>query len=323
MLYLFLATIPEPRVIGTGLDPSWRYALHRAALEGMTFGRDIVFSYGPMGYLTTMVALGDTFVAVQRFQLLVHCLFLGLLLIEIRARPERGQRWMLAAGGLFPYVMNRCETDYVFLWSFLLLVTSRRLASPERARRWALPLGMAAGFALTTKFTLGICSLAALLLVLVAGAVRALYRRQGRWAACAALVGELCQRGFDHRIDGCIRPQRFRRCRGDRGGILECVIIRRALHVLDAANVESVAGRHVGPAGVHDPQHLSHFAGPHRTRPRRIPAGLMRRNARLQQVVDDLVLVAEMVTELAWIDFLHPLPRQVIHRDSAALPDHG
>jgi hypothetical protein len=35
----------------TGLDPSWRAGLHVAAVEGLDFGRDLVFTYGPLGFL--------------------------------------------------------------------------------------------------------------------------------------------------------------------------------------------------------------------------------------------------------------------------------
>jgi hypothetical protein len=34
-----------------GLDPSWHAALHLAAQRGLHFGSDLVFSYGPLGYL--------------------------------------------------------------------------------------------------------------------------------------------------------------------------------------------------------------------------------------------------------------------------------
>ena len=40
------------RPITTGLDPSWRQALHMAAQEGIRFGSDLVFTYGPLGFLS-------------------------------------------------------------------------------------------------------------------------------------------------------------------------------------------------------------------------------------------------------------------------------
>lgn len=37
---------------GPGIDPSYGYALTEATREGLAFGKDIVFTYGPLGFLT-------------------------------------------------------------------------------------------------------------------------------------------------------------------------------------------------------------------------------------------------------------------------------
>lgn len=47
-LYLCLAPLPPPPV-GTGIDPSWVWALNLAHRDHLTFGQDIVFTYGPLG----------------------------------------------------------------------------------------------------------------------------------------------------------------------------------------------------------------------------------------------------------------------------------
>src|SRR5579871_4375598 len=36
---------------GTGLDASWRLGLNLAHSQGLVAGRDIIFTYGPLGYL--------------------------------------------------------------------------------------------------------------------------------------------------------------------------------------------------------------------------------------------------------------------------------
>src|SRR6266849_2358442 len=38
--------------IGTGLDPSWVWGINAFRPAGFRFGRDVIFSYGPLGYLT-------------------------------------------------------------------------------------------------------------------------------------------------------------------------------------------------------------------------------------------------------------------------------
>lgn len=50
--YTALISLPLPhRRFETGLDPSWMLGLNWAHAEGLVAGRDIVFSYGPLGYL--------------------------------------------------------------------------------------------------------------------------------------------------------------------------------------------------------------------------------------------------------------------------------
>ena len=49
---IFLIVIPSlPHPLGTGLDASWAFGLNMGHFDRMIFGRDIVFTYGPLGYL--------------------------------------------------------------------------------------------------------------------------------------------------------------------------------------------------------------------------------------------------------------------------------
>ena len=43
----------------TEFDPSWRYFLNIANVEGLKFGRDIYFTYGPLGYLCLLMKLPE------------------------------------------------------------------------------------------------------------------------------------------------------------------------------------------------------------------------------------------------------------------------
>lgn len=81
-----------------GLDPSWIAALHMAASDGLDFGRDVLFTYGPLGYLTVprlyvgwTTALGALFVLAMQA-------ILALLIIQ-RLRQFAGI--VVAAIGTF------------------------------------------------------------------------------------------------------------------------------------------------------------------------------------------------------------------------------
>jgi len=74
---VWLATVPGQTVLLTlavclsippvfstpptiGLDPSWNLSLQLAAINGKVFGREFVFTYGPLGYLLTQAAVSKT-----------------------------------------------------------------------------------------------------------------------------------------------------------------------------------------------------------------------------------------------------------------------
>lgn len=50
--WLLFACIPTPPVAGgAGIDASWVWALNMAAAKGLIYGKDIAFTYGPLGHL--------------------------------------------------------------------------------------------------------------------------------------------------------------------------------------------------------------------------------------------------------------------------------
>ncbi len=82
-LWMALAMVPmPPQPPGTGLDASWAHALNLAHAQNLIFGRDVVFTFGPLGYLYNPVpGLAEPFLALACIWA-VHGLFLiGVLLI--------------------------------------------------------------------------------------------------------------------------------------------------------------------------------------------------------------------------------------------------
>ncbi|MEO7415411.1 MAG: hypothetical protein ABIZ81_18865, partial [Opitutaceae bacterium] len=56
LLWLSLIKLPDPP--STGLDASWRMVISYAVDHGLQFGKDITFTYGPMGYLLSYTYAG-------------------------------------------------------------------------------------------------------------------------------------------------------------------------------------------------------------------------------------------------------------------------
>ena len=53
LLWVAVAALPTPpALLGIGLDASWGYALNIAHTQHLVFGKDVAFTYGPLGYLT-------------------------------------------------------------------------------------------------------------------------------------------------------------------------------------------------------------------------------------------------------------------------------
>ena len=73
-LLLIAGTFTFPNVPAPGLDPSWRMALGYFYENGMQFGRDVVFTYGPLGFI-----MGKTYFGLQFWSLIVGQLVLAII----------------------------------------------------------------------------------------------------------------------------------------------------------------------------------------------------------------------------------------------------
>ncbi len=62
-----------------GLDPSWDFAMNYFADKGFKFGSDVIWTYGPMGYLIGSMDIGSNLMQGIIFQLFLWIFFTGLL----------------------------------------------------------------------------------------------------------------------------------------------------------------------------------------------------------------------------------------------------
>ncbi len=62
-----------------GLDQSWVYALNLFAKDGLKFGSDVVFTYGPLGFLANTINIGDNLIIGIFFWLIIYIINLFLL----------------------------------------------------------------------------------------------------------------------------------------------------------------------------------------------------------------------------------------------------
>ncbi|HWQ75297.1 MAG TPA: hypothetical protein VN441_08285 [Syntrophomonas sp.] len=92
---LAVAWLTLPMVIDQvkpGLDPSWRYIINLAGIKGLKFGSDIVFTYGPLGFLCTPENIGHNIAIAAVIYL---CTSLLLLFMLVRALSRfKGKGWI-------------------------------------------------------------------------------------------------------------------------------------------------------------------------------------------------------------------------------------
>lgn len=176
--------------VAPGIDSSWGAALHQATREGLVFGRDVLFTYGPLGFLVdARMYFGDTW-ALAVFAHLTAGLLLAASLLRLL---ERGigllgsalvaaplvmllSRLLLVGSPLLPEVL----VLVVMLWSFEVVLAGGRPVPTSRVL-----LAAAATAAVTTmKLDAGIaCLVLAGYAITVAG-----FRRAGARAAAVELV---------------------------------------------------------------------------------------------------------------------------------------
>jgi len=58
---------------GTGLDPSWMLAMNAAFLRGMIFGKEVIFTYGPLAFLSTRVIDQQMAIVLVFYDLFIAC----------------------------------------------------------------------------------------------------------------------------------------------------------------------------------------------------------------------------------------------------------
>jgi len=123
--------------IAAGLDASWTYGINLAAEQGLIFGRDVLFTYGPFGYLRSPVPIGSNLPKAIIFQLGLH-LGLCALLLLIAAKTKRphalviwafGFSAALALGLSYEYqvvgaaILLACAANHLFSSAWMLLAS--------------------------------------------------------------------------------------------------------------------------------------------------------------------------------------------------------
>ena len=135
LICVIILTFPSLIIdASSNIDLSWFIGLHKATNEGLIYGRDIVFTYGPLGFLTVPVFVNKNLWAYSAvYTLAVYALTLfgcSLYLRKMKANLVKtvifAVIFVVVCGGLFP------GRDFelllsVFIFSYLYTLGKRGL----------------------------------------------------------------------------------------------------------------------------------------------------------------------------------------------------
>ena len=110
--------------MGADLDVSWQAGLAMAARQGLRFGHDVVFTYGPLGFLGTSPNLwsAQTAAATFCFAFATHVAFLRLCVHQLRRL--RSPLLVIATTVLLAVVTRSVPTPELLTTTFLLVALS-------------------------------------------------------------------------------------------------------------------------------------------------------------------------------------------------------
>jgi hypothetical protein len=190
--YFFLAFLQMPVGMAKGLDPSWTYAIARASAEKLIFGKDIIFTCGPFGYLVVFgLALKQHFLSVVGFHVAVHLIFCGLAVAKLIKLKHPFQKVLVALALTVPFLLGISSFENELICTFLIVLSFDSLWKRKYIRWAAVGLGGIAGFCLLTKFTVGVNTLGSLILLLGANLYSSLKSKSDRLISFLAVTDSL------------------------------------------------------------------------------------------------------------------------------------
>ncbi len=146
-----------------GLDESWAWALNAATQTGYIFGKDVVFTYGPLGFLMSPRPIGHNLQWASAFAICIRVIFAALLLIlALSARTRLGFLLFLAGSIVATALGLWDEYFYRIVIGLCLVVASLTLPLAIPA---CVIAGALAPVLLLMKFSIGLTSLSMMAVV--------------------------------------------------------------------------------------------------------------------------------------------------------------
>jgi hypothetical protein len=154
LLSVIVLNFPIPILpMELGLDSSWMAGINFAMYSGLVFGRDIMFTYGPLGFVLVPVDIGSnawlwTAVTAHMVPYGLWWLSIGLVLSHL---DDVTDELLFAIGSFVATYSGSSENVVLFSVVGFLAVAQRR-----GSLTWGLLAAAIAGAALLSKFNVGV-----------------------------------------------------------------------------------------------------------------------------------------------------------------------
>ncbi|MCZ8243873.1 MAG: hypothetical protein O9323_19480 [Microcystis sp. LE19-131.1A] len=180
--YFFLANLPIIDRLKRGLDASWAFAISDAAHKQLIFGQDIIFTYGPLGYLIHGTSLNYNFSQIIYFRWLIHLCLLAVVILRLLFIKSYSNQIVFVLSIIFatlvgnPYNSIGFTVDYQMTFILLILMSFDNFFQ-KYINYLAIAIGMITGFSILTKLTLGIYLAGSLFIYIIVNIVRGYFQK--------------------------------------------------------------------------------------------------------------------------------------------------
>lgn len=151
----YLMSIPDivSRLLGVSLDPSWRWFLNIAHGKGIVFGRDVFFSYGPLGFVYYLMNADNPGTYAAGLAIWC-CLFLLHAFLFFRLFRAVRERRVSVAALVLAFLFYACSFHESWTDNYILFLITLSLVLYDRGdRKAAVPLNILLCFSFFGKIT--------------------------------------------------------------------------------------------------------------------------------------------------------------------------
>jgi hypothetical protein len=165
-----------------GLDASWSYGISAAAHKQLIFGKEIIFTYGPLGYLVHGTSLNYNFAEIIYFRWLIHLCLLAVVILRLLFIQEYSTKIVFVLSIIFatlvgnPYSSIGFTVDYKITFILLILMSFDNFFQ-KYIHYLAIAIGIITGLSILTKLTLGIYIAGSLYLYIIVNSIRGYFQK--------------------------------------------------------------------------------------------------------------------------------------------------